>query len=114
MAPTLLQVESSSSPRKSELRDKIRVLVSLVVNPFPHLTLLCMLVGLLLSLLPSIFNLELACHIGCIHLVAYLVNSFIRFALKRQERLKFVVSYSPPSSRPYRSFHLVSEPRALI
>ena len=82
MAPAPLQTESSSSPRKSELRDKIRVLVSLVVNPFPHLTLLCMLVGFLLSLLPSIFSLELACHIGCVHLVAYLVNPFYPLSLK--------------------------------
>ena len=75
-------MESSSSPRKSELRDKIRVLVSLVVNPFPHFTLLCMLVGLLISLLPSIFSLELACHIGCVHLVAYLVNPIYPLNLK--------------------------------
>ena len=38
LAPAPLQTESSSSPRKSELRDKILVLVSLVVNPFPHFT----------------------------------------------------------------------------
>ena len=81
-APAPLQMESSSSPRNSELRDKIRVLVSLVVNPFPHLTLFCMLVGLLLSLLPSIFIMELACHIGCIHLVAYLVNPIFPLSLK--------------------------------
>ena len=67
--------EISSSPRKSELQDKIRVPDSLVVNPFPHFTLLCMLVGLLIRLLPSIFGFKLACHIGCVHLVAYLVNS---------------------------------------
>ena len=82
MAPAPLQTESSSSPRKSELRVKIRVLVSLVVNPFPHLTLLYMLVGLLLRLLPSIFSLDLACHIGCIHLVAYLVNPIYPISLK--------------------------------
>jgi hypothetical protein len=82
LAPAPLQTESSSSPRKSELRDKFRVIVSLVVNPFPHFTLLCMLVGLLISLLPSIFSLELACHIGCVHLVAYLVNPIYPLSLK--------------------------------
>ena len=75
LAPAPLQTKSSSSPRKSELRDKSRVIVSLVVNPFCSFTLLCMCVGLLVSLLPSLLGLVLACHIGCVHLVAYLVNS---------------------------------------
>ena len=59
LAPAPLQTESSSSPRKSELRDKIRVLISLVVNPFLHFTLSCMFVGLLTRLLLSIFALSL-------------------------------------------------------
>ena len=75
-------MESSSSPRKSELRDKICVLASLVVNPFLHFTLSCMLLGLLIRLLPSIFGPKLACHIGCVHLVAYLVNPFYPLSLK--------------------------------
>lgn len=66
--------EISSSPRKSELRDKIRVLDSLVVYPFSHLPWLCMLVDLLIRLLPNILWFKLACHIGCVHLVAFLVN----------------------------------------
>ena len=73
---------SSSSLRKSELGDKIRVLASLVANPFPHFTLPCMLVGLLIRLLPSILCFKLACHIGCVHLVAYLVNPIYPLNLK--------------------------------
>lgn len=67
-------MEISTSPRKCENRDKIRIPDSLVVNSFPHFTLLCMLVGLLIILLPSLHCFEIACHIGCVHLVAYLEN----------------------------------------
>ena len=67
-------MDISSSPRKSELWDNICVFDSLVVYPFPYLALLCMLVGLLIRLLPSIYWFKLACHIGCVHLVAFLVK----------------------------------------
>ena len=75
-------MESSSSPRKSELRVKIYVLASLVVNPFPHFIFSCMLVGLLIRLLPSILCFKLAFHIGCVHLVAYLMNPIYPLNLK--------------------------------
>ena len=41
-----------------------------------------MLVGLLIRLVPSIFGSKLASHIGCVHLVAYLVNPIYPLNLK--------------------------------
>lgn len=93
-------------PKECKLRDKICVLNSLAVNPSLYLYLLCMLVGLLIRLFPSILCLELACHIGCSHLVAYPENLLYPHWPKNWKlSLKFVVSYSPPSSRPLDPFN---------